>query len=301
MRCKARFRSLEKGSAVALVAPASPFEADRFEKGANLLRSAGYEVVAGKNIFKRRGYLAGTDQERLEDLMEALLDPAIQAIVCIRGGYGSGRLLCSIPFESLRENPKIFIGHSDITFLHLGLTSQAGWTTFHGPNLTGMSEKTHRAQSLLDVLSGKSSFSWRLTPEQILRPGRVKGPVFGGNLSCLTRLIGTPYLPDPAGALLLIEDCGETLYRLDRMMTHLKLASVLPVLGGILLGDFDRCARQEDIFDMIMEHVNGYDFPIVCGLPFGHGEKNEVIALGASFLLDTYERELSILAPPFAR
>ena len=301
MRRTAGFRSLGPGSAVALVAPAGVFEADRYEKGAGLLRSAGYEVVPGRNAFNRKGYLAGTDLERLEDLTEAVLDPAIEAIVCIRGGYGSGRLLPGIPFESFRANPKLFIGHSDITFLHLGLSHMAGWTTFHGPNLVGMSEVARRAESVLEVLSGKASFHWGFSPEQVLRPGRVKGPVLGGNLSCLTRLIGTPYLPDPEGALLLIEDCGEALYRLDRMMNHLRLASVLPALGAILLGDFDRCARENDICAMIMEHVSDYDFPVVRGLPFGHGERNDVIPLGAPFLLDTNERVLAVLETPFVR
>ncbi|MDA8306570.1 MAG: LD-carboxypeptidase [Deltaproteobacteria bacterium] len=301
MNCKAGFRSLGPGSAVALVAPAGPFEAESYEKGASVLRSAGYAVVPGRNAFKKQGYLAGTDRDRIEDLTEAVLDPAIEAIICIRGGYGSGRLLPRIPFQSFRGNPKPFIGFSDITFLHLGLASMAGWTTFHGPNLVGMNAVAQRAESVLDVLSGKASFHWTFGPEQVLRPGRVEGPVLGGNLSCLTRLIGTVYMPDLAGALLLIEDCSEALYRLDRMMNHLELASVLPTLGAILLGDFDRCARESDICAMIMDHVSDYDFPVVRGLPFGHGERNDVIPLGPPFLLDTNERVLAILETPFVR
>lgn len=301
MNRKEGFRSLGAGSAVAAVAPAGPFEADLYEKGARVLSSAGYAVVPGKNAFERQGYLAGTDHDRLADLSEALLNPAIEAIICIRGGYGSGRLLPRIPFQSLRPNPKFFIGHSDITFLHLGLASMAGWTTFHGPNLVGMGDTGQRAQSVLDLLSGKASFRWTLDAEQILRPGKVEGPVMGGNLSCLTRLIGTPYMPDPAGALLLIEDCGEPLYRLDRMMNHLRLASVLPAVGAILLGDFDRCAREDEICAMIMDHVSDYEFPVVRGLPFGHGDRNDVIPLGTPFLLDTDERVLAILETPFVR
>jgi muramoyltetrapeptide carboxypeptidase len=108
-------------------------------------------------------------------------------------------------------------------------------------------------------------------------------------------------MPDPTGALLLIEDCGEALYRLDRMMNHLRLASVLPVLGAILLGDFDRCGQEGDICAMIMDHAADYDFPVVCGLPFGHGERNDVIPLGAPFLLDTNDRVLRILETPFIR
>ncbi|MGA3113581.1 MAG: LD-carboxypeptidase [Syntrophobacteraceae bacterium] len=295
------YESLRPGSCVALVAPASPFKTDTYEKGVQILRNAGYEVVPGKNIFKKQSYLAGTDLDRLQDLTEAVMDPKIEAIICIRGGYGSGRLLPQIPFSSFRRNPKIFIGHSDITFLHFGLMSKAGWTTFHGPNLTGMSEAPQRAESVLKVLSGEASYEWRFDREQIVRPGSVKGRVLGGNLSCFVHLLGTPYIPDMSGALLLIEDSGEALYRLDRMMNHLKLAGILPLLGAILLGEFTACAENDDVCRMVMDHVTEYDFPVVQGLPFGHGSRNEVIPFGAPFVLDTDERMLRILEAPVAR
>ena len=295
------YQSLGPGSSVALVAPASPFETGPYEKGVQILLSAGYEVVPGKNIFKKQSYLAGTDMDRLRDLTEAVMDPKIEAIICIRGGYGSGRLLTQIPFSSFRPSPKLFIGHSDITFLHLGLMSKAGWTTFHGPNLTGMSEAPQRAESVLKALSGEASYEWRLDPEQIVRPGAAKGRVLGGNLSCLVHLLGTPYLPDMTGALLLIEDCGEALYRLDRMMNHLKLAGILPLLGAILLGEFTGCAENNDVCRVVMDHVIEYGFPVVHGLPFGHGGRNEVIPFGAPFVLDTDERVLRILEAPVAR
>ncbi len=298
MSCKSGYQGIGPGSSIALVAPSSPFDADLYEKGVQILRSAGYEVVPGKNIFKRDGYLAGTDVERLQDLTEAVLDPKIEAIICIRGGYGSGRLLPRIPFSTFRLNPKLFIGHSDITFLHLGLMSRAGWTTFHGPNLIGMSEAP---DSVLEVLSGKASYQWALEPGQVLRPGAAEGRVLGGNLSCLAHLVGTPYMPDMTGALLLIEDCGEALYRLDRMMNHLKLAGILPSIGAILLGEFTSCAENNDICRMVMDHVSEYDFPVVHGLPFGHGSRNEVIPFGAPFVLDTNEGLLGILKTPVER
>ncbi len=298
MSYKPGYQGIGPGSSIALVAPSSPFEADSYEKGVQILRSAGYEVVPGKNIFKKDGYLAGTDVERLQDLTEAVLDPKIEAIICIRGGYGSGRLLPRIPFSTFRLNPKLFIGHSDITFLHLGLMSRAGWTTFHGPNLIGMSEAP---DSVLEVLSGKASYQWALEPGQVLRPGAAEGRVLGGNLSCLAHLVGTPYMPDMTGALLLIEDCGEALYRLDRMMNHLKLAGILPSIGAILLGEFTSCAENNDICRMVMDHVSEYDFPVVHGLPFGHGSRNEVIPFGAPFVLDTNEGLLGILKTPVER
>lgn len=295
------YESLRPGSCVALVAPASPFKTDTYEKGVQILRNAGYEVVPGKNIFKKQSYLAGTDLDRLQDLTEAVMDPKIEAIICIRGGYGSGRLLPQIPFSSFRRNPKLFIGHSDITFLHLGLMSRARWTTFHGPNLIDMSQMPERAESVLKALSGQASYEWVFDRDQVLRSGTVNGRVLGGNLSCLAHLVGTPYMPDMDGALLLIEDCGEALYRLDRMMNHLKLAGILARLGAILLGEFTGCAENTDICTMIMDLVREYNFPVVHSLPFGHGPHNEVIAFGPPFVLDTNERVLKILEAPVAR
>ncbi|MFZ2448128.1 MAG: LD-carboxypeptidase [Syntrophobacteraceae bacterium] len=293
-------KSTGPGSSIALIAPSSPFEADLFEKGREILDSAGYRTVPGKSIFSSAGYLAGADLERANDLSEALLDPEIGAVICIRGGYGSGRLLPWLNFSALRKNPKIFIGHSDITFLHLAFFSRMGWTTLHGPNLTGMAEAPEKAENVLRALSGAAAFEWRLAPEQILRRGAATGPVLGGNLTCLAHLVGTPYLPDMTGALLLIEDCGEALYRLDRIITHLKLAGILPKLGGILLGEFDNCAENGKICEMVLEHVRSCDFPVVHGLPFGHGRRNEVIPFGAPFLLDTHEGVLRVLDAPIA-
>jgi len=298
---KPGYRSLGPGSSIALVAPSSPFETDLYEKGVQILEAAGYEVISGKSIFKKNSYFAGTDFERLQDLTEAVLDPKIEAIICIRGGYGCGRLLPRIPFSSFSRTPKLFIGHSDITFLHLGLISKAGWTTFHGPNLTGISQEPKRARSVLDVLSGKASYEWVFDREQVLRPGISKGPVMGGNLSCLAHLVGTPYMPDMTGTLLLIEDCGEALYRLDRMMNHLKLAGILARLGAILLGEFTDCAENDEICAMVMDLVREYDFPVLHSLPFGHGVRNEVIPFGPPFMLDTNERLLKILEAPITR
>ncbi len=295
------YKRLRPGGTIALIAPSSPFDTDLYEKGRQILLHAGYRTAPGKSVFNKKAYLAGSDIERVRDLTDAVLDPRIDALICIRGGYGSGRLLPWLHFPNFRQHPKILIGHSDITFMHLALISQAGWTTFLGPNLSGMSESPERAQSVLDALAGKATYNWPLEPEQVLRHGYATGPLIGGNLTCLTHLVGTPYLPNMAGALLLLEDCKEALYRIDRMLNHLKLAGVLPVLGGLLLGEFTDCAKHSEICGMVMEHAAMYNFPVVCSLPFGHGPRNDVIPLGAPFVLDTrHERTLRVLNPPVA-
>lgn len=288
------------GGAIALIAPASPFDPTLYEKGRAILENAGFRTVPGRSIFNTRSYLAGSDLQRTRDLTDALLAPEIEAVICIRGGYGSGRLLPRLPFQTLRRKPKVFLGHSDITFLHMAFVSQMGWTTLHGPNVTGFAEIPEQAEDVLRVLSGAAEFRWNLAPSQILRHGTRTGPVLGGNLTCISHMVGTPYLPDMTGALLLIEDRGEALYRLDRMMNHLMLSGILPKLGGILLGEFSDCGEDGRVVEMIMEHVRFLDFPVVRGLPFGHGRRNGIIPLGTPFLLDTHEHVLSIIESPIA-
>ena len=155
-------------------------------------------------------------------------------------------------------------------------------------------------KNVLEVLSGEARYEWAFKRAQVLRPGTARGRVLGGNLRCFAHLVGTPYMPDMTGALLLIEDRGESLYRLDRMINHLKLAGILARLGAILMGEFTDCCENNDICMMIMDHVREYDFPVVHSLPFGHGLHNEVIAFGPPFALDTNERLLKILEAPVA-
>ncbi len=312
------------GGTIALVAPSSPFDPALVAKGRDMLEQAGYRTVAGKNLSRLLEtsmlpasdtrypapdirhpipaaclpYLAGSDRERAQDLCDAFSDPEVSAVVCVRGGYGSGRLLPLLPLDSLSKSGKMFLGHSDITFLHLALAGRAGMCTFHGPNLTGLAEQPERLGSVLDALCGRAAFEWKLGAEQVLRHGRVTGPVLGGNLTCLAHLVGTPYLPDLTGALLLVEDCCEALYRLDRIINHLKLAGILEKLGGILLGEFDRCAENGQICSMVMDHVRAFGFPVVHSLPFGHCLRNDVIPFGVPFLLDTHERVLRVVQNP---
>jgi muramoyltetrapeptide carboxypeptidase len=258
-------------------------------------------VTRGKHLFSKKGYLAGNEAERAEDLIRAMTDPAVCAIICVRGGYGSSRLLPWLPFSSLGKVRKIFLGHSDITFLHCAFQSRMDWATFHGPNVISLADTPSQSENVLRVLRGEQEFCWKFAKEQIIRPGVASGPVFGGNLTCLTHLVGTRYFPDLNGALLLIEDRGEALYRLDRFLTHLKLAGAMERLGGLIIGEFTECGDTREILDMISEQVRPYRFPVVASLPFGHGEANEVIPFGIPFSLNTYERTLKAIQSPFKK
>jgi len=284
-----------------VVAPSSPFDQSRFDLACESLERQGYEVIQGENILKRRRYLAGTEAERAGDLIHALSDPTISAVFCARGGYGSGRLLPYLPFPSLRENPRIFMGYSDVTFLHLAIHARMQWVTFHGPNLISMNESPADALScVLDALGGKAAFSWSLRKEQILKPGTASGTLTGGNLTCLAHTIGTPYFPNLDDALLLVEDYGEALYRLDRLFTHLRLSGVLKRLRGLILGQFTDCGEQERVLEMVLAQVEPFHFPVLCDLPFGHGLENEVIPFGIAFQINSHDRTFKALERPFS-
>lgn len=292
---------LKQGDRIALVAPSSPFEAEKFHQVCRLLQARGYELSPGQHLFRRKEYLAGTEEERAEDLIRAITDPSISAVICVRGGYGSGKLLPWLPFSRLAQCPKVFLGFSDVTFLHLAFRSRMNWVTFHGPNLTGMADTEERLDSTLNALEGRDDFVWKFHEEQVLRHGTVSGVILGGNLTCMTHLVGTPYFPDLTGAMLLMEDCGEALYRLDRMITHLKLSGLLPKLQGLILGGFKNCGPEQAILNMIMEQVRAYSFPVISGFPAGHGDENRVIPLGIPYELNTRKGTLEAIQSPFGK
>ena len=291
-------RALQPGDLLALVAPSSPFDPDRFEQGSRILEDLGYRLLPGNHIHKRRGYLAGSESERAQDLMRAFAQPDVSAVVCIRGGYGSSRLLPWLSFPRLGGQPKIFLGFSDATFLHMAFQTRLKWVTFHRPNLMNLAEHPEFAADFQKALSGKQDFTWSFGEDNVLRHGTGRGRLMGGNLTCMAHLLGTPYFPDLEGAVLMIEDCSEALYRLDRLFNHLKLAGKIEGLAGLVLGQFKDCCTCGQIRDMILESVNTCSFPVVAGLPFGHGLQNRIIPLGVPFSLNTYEGKLQALENP---
>lgn len=295
-----RLTPLKQGDRIALIAPSSPFAMECFDIMRGALEARGFLTEPGKHVYHTAGYLAGSDFERAEDLIHALRSSEIGAVICIRGGYGSGRLLPWLPFAKLAPHPKIFVGHSDITFLHTAFASRMGWTTFLGPNLLDLTAAESAMDGFLQALSSDARFSWNIQPGQVLRDGAATGRLFGGNLSCLVHLLGTPFFPTLDGALLLLEDRGEAPYRIDRMLTHLKLAGVMDRLGGLLLGQFTDCGEPSSIAEMVLDILRPFPYPIVGDLSFGHIAQNEVIPLGACFSLNTYEGFFRIQQSPFA-
>ena len=287
--------ALSAGDRVAVIAPASAFDRESFEAGLAVI-AARYEARYQPSILERHRYLAGEDPRRLQELSAALTDPAVRAVFCARGGYGAMRLLGEL--RALREfPPKPLVGFSDITALHLWLQS-LGRVSIHGPVLTQLGRLPQVTRARLFAMLENASPPAALSGSQTLVPGVAEGPLLGGCLSVLTRLLGTPYLPPLDGAVLLLEDRGERPYRLDRMWTHLALAGVFARVRGIALGDFSGCEEPGAPYsgaDVLRDLAAATGLPCAAGFPVGHGDANEPVPLGVRVRLDAGARSLTFL------
>lgn len=278
---------LRPGMTVALVAPAGTFPEAAVLKVSACLEECGYKVRIGRHVFQRFRYMAGEDSLRAADLRESLRDPSVHAVFCLRGGYGSSRLLTRLSFADTPFPCKIFLGYSDITFLHAALDALAGWITFHGPNAVEWADHPAQCSETLAFLEGRQAFSWPFERHQVLHEGRVSGRLVGGNLTCLTHLLGTPFVPNFQGSLLFLEDKNEAPYRIDRMLMHLGAAGVFDAIKGVVCGSFSGCGDPDEIRTLFREHVVAYGIPVVMDLPFGHDRWNHVLPLGVTYRLDT--------------
>jgi muramoyltetrapeptide carboxypeptidase len=269
------------------VAPSGPFDRPSFEKGLELL-SARYKPVFTERIFASLRYLAGTDVARSAELQGALDDDAIRAVFAARGGYGAMHLLPSLHLST----PKWLVGFSDFTALHCA-AQKHGWRTAHAPVLTQLGKQSPEVvERLFTLLEGRAPSA--LTGLRTVKAGVAEGPLLGGNLSVLTRLIGTRWLPDLRGSVLLLEDVGEKPYRLDRMWTHLQLAGLFDGVRGIAFGEFTGCDETDySGADVIAELAARLGIPCASGFRIGHGEVNEAVLLGATARLDADARTLS--------
>lgn len=293
---------IRDGARVALVAPAGPLRGDddlrRAEENA---RSLGCVPMPGAHVLAKAGYLAGTDSERLTDLNDALADDAIDAVWCVRGGYGAMRILDGVDYAAMRRRPKPIIGYSDITALHAAIGSRCETVTFHGP--TARAALTPFSRSSLErALAGGDSCGQAPNAET-LRAGRARGRLVGGNLALLASLAGTPYEPDYDGAILVVEDVNESVYRIDRMLTQLRLAGRLGHCAGIAFGQFtdipvdapEESLGARTLRDVLSETAATVAVPCIAGVPVGHVADQWTLPLGATVVLDADERSLRIL------
>jgi muramoyltetrapeptide carboxypeptidase len=292
---------LRRGDVIGVVAPAGAIEAAAVSAGVRALEQAGYEIRLGDSVFKRAGYLAGNDAERVADLAAMFSDPAVRAIVAARGGYGSGRLLPHFDVNLARQHPKVFVGYSDLTFLLTVLVQEAGLVAFHGPMVSGFAHHPDGAARLLRLLSGDRA-DWNMTAGDIIEPGTAEGTIVGGCLSVLVATLGTPYEIQTAGRLLFLEDVNEKPYRIDRMLTQLRQARKLDGVVAVVFGEMPGCVAEPNeavtVRDVIAQAFAKAPYPVVMGLPSGHGRSAVTLPLGVRVRL-AGER-LTLLESPLA-
>jgi muramoyltetrapeptide carboxypeptidase len=279
---------LREGDRIGIIAPAGPVLEEEIQPGLDLLESLGFEPVCSPHLFDQKGYLAGEDKARVKDLHAMVRDKKIKALLCARGGYGTHRILQNLDYPLFSRNPKIFVGYSDITALLFALYRKVGMLTIHGPVLRDLLKgKGGNAALLVKLMTSDELTTVNFPRGTIIKRGRAEGVVLGGNLSLICHLIGTPFLPSFKGKLLFIEEKGDPLYRIDRMLTHLLVSGELEKCAGLMVGTFEECGDPASVIDLVRERCSALSMPIVTGLPVGHGEQNVPLPIGARAVLDT--------------
>jgi len=308
---KLKAKALRPGATIGVVAPASPVTPERIEYGLQWLRDHGYRVVTGPHLFAQRGYLAGTDRERASDLLEMFARPEVEAIFCARGGYGTPRLLSLLDYDLIRENPKILLGYSDVTALHLAIQRQTGLVTFHGPMVESDPQVGFVDYNWLGVLraiAAPSPLGLVENPPagpalRVIRGGRAQGPLVGGNLSLICATMGTPYEIDTRGKILFLEDVGEAPYRMDRMLNQLLLAGKLQAASGIVIGESVGCEQAPGdrpsltLYEVLADLLSSLGKPVLYGLAIGHGFYKATLPLGVEAVLDATAGHLEVIEP----
>lgn len=292
------------GARVSLVAPAGPLRgADELARAEANARSFGWEPVVGAHALARRGYLAGDDAERAADLNDALRDPRIDGIWCLRGGYGAMRILEQLDYDALRRRPRPLLGFSDVTALHLAVRARCDLVTFHAPTARGVLSAFARESLARAVVRGEDPCG-PCPDARVLRGGCAVGRLEGGNLALITALVGTPFAARLDGAILALEDVNEPLYRIDRMLVHLRLAGALARLAGLVFGAFTARGDDEDeggpeprtLDDVLAEAAGCVNGPCLAGVPVGHLDDQWTMPLGATAELDGGARALRVRA-----
>ncbi len=287
-------QALKPGAIIRIVSPASPLAKDKVQPARELLETQGYRVQLGKHAFAKDHYLAGTDQQRAQDIQDAFDDPSVDAVYCSRGGYGCARLMPFLDLDRMATCRKLFIGFSDITTIHLAL-NRRGLPSLHAPmplTLT-VEREPWVAESFLSALRGENPIPAQAPHGQTLVPGKAEGVVTGGCLCLLTDSIGTPDPLDPSGKILVIEDVDENPHRIDAMLTHLRTSGLIQKAAGIVVGEMTRSDDKLDEGiggrpwrDIVQDRLGDLGVPTIVGFPFGHCPNMLSLPLGIRARLD---------------
>ncbi|HKR66415.1 MAG TPA: LD-carboxypeptidase [Thermoanaerobaculia bacterium] len=290
---------------IAVLAASGPSERARIEEGARAIEQRGHRVTLAQNIDHRhRGYLAGPDDERAEQLNQFLRDPQYDAFFFARGGYGAMRILDRIDYDAIAANPRPIVGFSDVTAIHQAMATRAGVAGFHGPMLNldfreGLSPDIE--SWLWSVLAGEAPLTRDFAQNDIVCEGDAEGILFGGCLALTTSLAGTPYDFWIDDGIWFWEDVDEPVYRLDRMLTHLRLSGRMQKIRGVVVGALKNCGGEAEILELFRDFFGSFAIPVVRNLPFGHHGNNLLMPIGASVRLSTSDRTFTITEPAVSR
>jgi len=311
-------KRLAPGDTVVLVSPANAtFNTVELDIARESLEALGFKVRQSGHMLERHGYLAGQDQARADDINKAFADSSVACVHAIRGGWGSARLLPYLDFEAIRRNPKVLIGYSDITALLLSVHAKTGLITFHGPIGLGRWDPYsldyykrvlfNGEQVTYSNKQGLSADRNALTQVEFrtrtITPGKARGRLLGGNLTVLTTILGSPYLPDWDNAILFCEDVREDLYRVDRMLTQLKLAGVLGKIKGFVFGGCSECGPGDGNYgaltleEIFADHIQPLGVPAWSGAMIGHGQPQWTVPEGAQVEIDATAGTIALLEP----
>jgi len=294
---------LLSGARVAVLAVSSPSDPERIEPAADRLRQQGLDVWLAPNLYQRTaGYLAGSDSQRVSVINEALRSDQFDAFFFARGGYGAMRILDGIDYEALRRNPRPLIGYSDLTAVHQAMAIRAGVGGFHGPMLN--TDFFDGLSPVIDnwfwtLLRGDAPSEFTLSDDQIMVEGLASGTLFGGCLSLTHSLLGTPFDFWIDDGIWFWEDVGEATYRIDRMLTHLRLSGKLQSIRGVMIGKLKQCGDtgSGDLKSLLEEFFSSAGIPVLHNLPFGHFGDNLLLPIGARVEIDTRQRRLRLPDP----
>ncbi|HWP82486.1 MAG TPA: LD-carboxypeptidase [Bacteroidota bacterium] len=301
---------LRRGDLIALISPASaPSSSDKIGKAIRYLESLGYRTTVGKHAMAQRGYLAGTDEQRASDLNEMLNDRNVKAIIALRGGYGTPRLLPLIDYRAVKKNPKVIVGYSDLTALQLALFKKTGLITFSGPmaavelweRIDPFTEENF--WELLTSPAKRILSNPPDSPSVPLRKGNARGRILGGNLALVVSMLGTPFSPEFKNAILVVEDIDEAPHRVDRMFMHLENAGILKSLRGLIYGQFTDCVPSDPstphltVEEVLKEFAGRLRVPVLSGLQYGHIAKKLTIPFGLQVELNAEKGTIAMLEP----
>ncbi|MBE7386168.1 MAG: LD-carboxypeptidase [Leptolyngbya sp. SIO1E4] len=311
---------LKAGDTVGIISPAgATFRPEDLDIVMDAVRGLGLVPRPAAHVLDRYGYLAGRDRDRAADINQFFGDPSIAALLPIRGDWGSARILPYLDYDLIRQNPKIIVGFSDLTALLLGITAQTGLITFHGPNgLTAW--RPDQTDPFRQVLFEGQALTFENVPAaedsdrlmqvkfrvHTITPGQAQGRLYGGNLSVLSGIVGSPYLPDLNGAILFVEDVGEPIYRIDRMLTQLKLAGILDQLAGFIFGQCTRCGPSGSGYGTLtleevwQDHIAPLGIPAWGNAVIGHVEPILTLPLGAEVEIDAEAGRLTMISSAIA-